>query len=485
MKVPQHICRPLGQVLIGFSGAYLLPIGVSIGFRDGRALPFAVTAVLCAFTGILLRWLARRSRRELRTRDSFLMIAPSFLLMALFSALPFWYCLPGSSFTQAYFEAMSGLTTTGATAFSGLVSLPPSINLWRHQLGWIGGFAALGMVMSAVPLIGVGRLRIYRLQAIGPIRDPQLMPRVNEIVGSMWVIYIVLTTLCAIALRLAGMSWFDAVCHAFSTLSLSGASTHDASIAWFHSPLIEGVLAVFMLIGGLNFLTHFTVWRERSLVPYRQDPEVYPFLLLVLASCVLVAIYLVGAGGSPDAGAAMRHASFEVISMATTTGFVSSDYARWPLPALLWLLILTSVACSHGSAGSGIKMIRIQILFRQTTREMEGLVHPNAVRALKLGNRIIPDGTVQSVLAFAHLYAMSVVALTFVLMISGVDLVTAISAILAAINNTAHGLGAVGPGHSFGHFTSFQTWVCIVAMLLGRLELLGLLVPLTPAFWRQ
>ncbi len=485
MKLPQHICRPLGQVLVGFSGAFALPIGISLGFGDGHALPFAACAVLCLIYGVALRRLARRSTQELRTRDSYLLIAPSFLIMALFAALPIWYCLPGLSFTRAYFEAMSDLTTTGATALSGLDSLPPSINFWRHQLGWIGGFAALGMAMSAVPLIGFGRLRIYRLQPSGPIHDPQRIPRVNDVAGSMWLIYIGLTALCALALRLAGMNWFDAVCHAFSTLSLSGASTHDANITWFHSPLIEMVLAAFMLIGGLNFLTHLAAWRERSLEPYRTDSEAYAFLLLVLASCGVVAFYLGITGAYGNLWISLGQASFNVISMATTTGFVSSDYAHWPLPASLWMLILSSIACSHGSAGSGIRMLRMQILAQQTRREIEGLVHPTAVRTLKIGNRIIPDRTVQSVLAFAHLYAMSVIALTFVLMISGVDLVTAISAILAAINNTAHGLGAVGPGHTFGHFSPFQTWVCIFAMLLGRLEVLGLLIPLTAAYWRQ
>lgn len=485
MKLPRHICRPLGQVLIGFSGAYLLPIGVSLACRDGLAPPFAATAVLCLVYGLLLRRLAGRTTQELRTRDSYLLIAPSFLIMALFAALPLWYSLPGLSFTHAYFEAMSNLTTTGATVLSGLDALPPSLNFWRHQLGWIGGFAALGMAMSAVPLIGFGRLRIYRLQPTGPIHDPQRIPRVTDIAGSMWLIYIGLTVLCALALRLAGMNWFDAVCHAFSTLSLSGTSTHDANIAWFHSPLIETVLAAFMLIGGLNFLTHLTAWRERSITPYRTDSEAYAYLLLVLASCVIIAVYLCSSGACTDGWTALGRASFEVISMATTTGYVANDYSAWPLPAMLWLLILASIACSHGSAGSGIRMLRMQILARQTRREIEGLVHPHSVRALKIGNRIIPDRTVQSVLAFAHLYAMSVIALTFVLMISGVDLLTAISAILAAINNTAHGLGAVGPGHSFGHFDTFQTWVCTFAMLLGRLEVLGLLIPLTAAYWRQ
>lgn len=485
MKLPQHIGRPLGQVLIGFSGAFLFPIGISLGLRDGLLLPFAAAALLCLTLGVLLRRLAQGSGLELRTRDSYLLIAPSFAIMAVFGALPVWLGLPGLDFTHAYFEAMSDLTTTGATALPRLDTLPPSINLWRHQLGWIGGFAALGMALSAVPLIGFGRLQIYRLQPVGLVNDPQRIPRVNDIAGSMWLIYIALTALCAAALRLAGMSWFDAVCHALSTLSLSGTSTHDANIAWFHSPLIETVLAAFMLIGGLNFLTHLAAWRERSVEPYRRDAEAYAFLLLVLASCAAIAVYLGVAGAYPDSWTALGHASFNVISMATTTGFVSSDYSGWPLPATLWMLILACIACSHGSAGSGIRMIRMQILARQTRREIEGLVHPHAVRALKVGQRIIPDRTVQSVLAFAHLYAMSVIALTFLLLISGLDLLTSISAVLAAINNTAHGLGAVGPGHNFSQFTPFQTWVCIFAMLLGRLEVLGLLIPLTPAFWRQ
>jgi trk system potassium uptake protein TrkH len=485
VKLRQHIYRPLGHVLTGFSAAFVAPIGVSLLYGDGRALPFAAAALLCLVSALLLRWFGRHGDLELRTRDSFLMIAPSYLLMALFAAMPLWFCLPQLTPTEAYFEAMSGLTTTGATVLNGLDALPPSINLWRHQLGWIGGFAALGMTMSAVPLIGLGRLRIYRLQPTGSLRDSQLTPRVNEIVGTLWLIYVALTVLCVLALHVAGMGWFDAVCHALSTLSLTGTSTHDASIAWFHSPLIEFVIALFMLIGSLNFITHFSAWHARNAQPYRRDPEVCASLLLIVASCVLIAVYLASSGVYAGVLAALRHCSFDVISMATSTGFVSSDYALWPLPSALWMMVLTCVACSSGSAGGGIKMIRMQILFRQTGREIDGLVHPHSVRALKLGERIIPDRMVQSVLAFVHLYALSVIVLGFVLMISGVDLLTAFSAILAAINNTAHGVGAVGPGHSFGHFNTFQTWVCIVAMLLGRLELLGLIIPLTPAYWKQ
>jgi trk system potassium uptake protein TrkH len=288
-----------------------------------------------------------------------------------------------------------------------------------------------------------------------------------------------------LALKLAGMGWFDAVCHAMSTLSLGGFSTHDASIAYFHSPLIESVLAVFMLIGGINYMTHFNAWRERRLGIYPEDSEAIAFLTLVLGSCVLVAVYLVISGIYPNLLTSLRHAAFNVISMATDNGFVSADYDDWPLAAPLWMLLLACVACSTGSTGGGIKMIRTLILFRQSGREVDSLVHPNVVRALKIGERVIPERVVQSVLGFVHLYAISVIGLTFVLILSGLDFLSASSAIISTINNTAHGLRAVGPGSTFQGLTDFQTWVCIVSMLLGRLEIFVLLVPLTPSYWRE
>jgi trk system potassium uptake protein TrkH len=485
VTVPRHLCRPLGQVMVGFAGAFLVPAGVALLLRDGQGLHFVMAAAIDLLAGLLLLWLGRGSAREPRARDTFLLLGPAYGLMALTAALPFRLALHGLSLTGAYFEAMSGLTTTGATVLTDLDSLPPSLNLWRHELGWIGGFFALGIAMAAFPLPGAGRLGVFHLQPAAPIRDPQLSPQATAMVRSLWALYVALTGLCALALRLAGMDWFDATCHALSTLSLSGISTHDAGIAWFHSPLIEGVLAVFMLIGGLNFLTHLAAWRQHSLGVYRRDPEVFAILLLVLGSVVFVAIALISRGTYADRWSALRQAGFNVISMATTTGFSNGSYDHWPLTATLWLLLLSVFAASSGSAGGGIRMLRLLVLFRQTGHEIQALVHPRAVQVLKIGQRVISERNVRAVLAFVHLYAVSVIVLSLLLMLSGADLLTAVSAVLASINNTAHGLGAVGPGHGFGALSGTQTWICTFAMLLGRLELFGLLVPLTPTFWRQ
>jgi len=306
-----------------------------------------------------------------------------------------------------------------------------------------------------------------------------------ETAKGLWLVYAGITLICIVAYRLAGMTWFDAVCHAFTTMGLGGFSTHDASYGYFDSPLIEGVAIVFMLIAGINFATHFLAWRERSPRPYRADPEAGMFVLVTLASCLMIAVYLWQQGVYPDFLTALRYASFNVVSIATTTGYSNTDYNLWPAFAPLWMLFLCCFASSSGSTGSGIKMVRARLLVQQGLREMVKLVHPSAQVPVKLSGRVVPNQIVFAVLAFMSIYGACVTVMTFLLLVTGLDFITAFSAVIASINNTGPGLNQIGPAATYAVLTDFQTWVCTVAMLLGRLELFALLIIFTPAFWRR
>jgi trk system potassium uptake protein len=317
------------------------------------------------------------------------------------------------------------------------------------------------------------------------MKDAKLTPRITETAKGLWLVYAGITLACVFAYRWAGMSWFDAVCHAFTTMGLGAFSTHDASYGFFGSPLIEGVAIVFMLLAGINFATHFLAWRERSLHPYRVDPEARMFLLVTLASCVMIAVYLWRQGVYPDFMTALRYAGFNVVSIATTTGYSNTDFNLWPAFAPLWMLFLCCFVSSSGSTGGGIKMIRAELLVLQGLREMVKLIHPSAQVTVKLGGQVIPNQIVFAVLAFMSIYGACVVSMTFLLLVTGLDFISAFSAVIASINNTGPGLNQVGPATTYQALTDFQTWVCTIAMLLGRLELFTLLIIFTPAFWRR
>jgi trk system potassium uptake protein TrkH len=479
-----HVIRPLGILLMAFSAAFLPPIGVSLYFDEG-ALPAFVAGASVNFAAGFVMWgLGRRHRRELKSRDGFLLVALIWMLLAATATVPMVVGL-GMSFTDAYFETVSGLTTTGATVITGLDHIPHAHNLWRHELTWLGGLGIIGLAMAVLPLLGVGGMQVYRAEATGPIKDSKLTPRFVQTARSIWMIYFGLTVACILAFHVGGMRWFDAVCHAFSVMSLGGFSTHDASMGHFDSPLLEALAVLFMLLAGINFATHFVCWRARSLKPYVRDAEIRTMLLLVLGSCVAMSVWLVAVDVYPDWPSALRHSVFNIVSVGLTCGLASTDYGQWPIFASVWMLALSCVLSAAGSTGGGIKMIRLLILFKQSARELMSLVHPSAVSTLKVGGQVISDRTALSVFGFIHLYTMSVVSLSFALTISGVDLSTAFGAVIASINNTGPALGIVGPAGTYQPLTDFQTWICTVAMLVGRLEVFVLIVLLTPTFWKE
>jgi len=478
------VVRVFGLLLVCFALTLLVPLIFSWWWNDGANSAYDEAFLLTLAVGVALWWPARHERRELKVRDGFLMVVLVWTVLPVFASMPLLFQL-GVSFTDAYFEAMSGLTTTGSTVLSNLDTLPASINLWRGMLVWLGGMGLIVLAVAILPLLGIGGRQMFKAETPGPMKDSQLTPRMTQTAKGLWGVYAAVTLLCILSLRWAGMSWFDAVMHSFSTMGLGGFSSHDASFGHWNSPVIEAVTIVFMLLAGMNFATMFLALHGRSFQPYLRDPEARWFLAVTLASVFGIAIYLWLQGTYPNFLTALRHSAFNLVSIATTTGFASVDFNLWPAFAPLWMLFLSSFVTSAGSTGGGIKMIRAIILYKQVYRELLRAMHPNVVWPVRIGGNPVPHNILFAVLAFSFMYMTSIATLTLLLSFSGLDIVTAFSAVVASINNTGPGLNQVGPATTYEVLTDFQTWVCTFAMLLGRLEIFTLLVVLTPAFWRR
>ena len=479
------VLNVLSRVLLLFAMTMALPWAFSMGFDDGAQRAFAYSLAATLVCGLAL-WLATfHERRELQVRDGFLLVALVWTVLPAFATLPLLVSLPGLSFTDAYFEAVSGLTASGATVLTGLDSLPPSVNLWRGFMIWLGGMGVIVLAVAILPLLGVGGSQLFKAETPTPMKDTKLTPRIAETAKGLWLVYFGFTAACMLAYWLAGMTWLDALMHGFTTMGLGGFSTHDASYAHWDSPAIEAVAIAFMLVAAINFATHFLAWRRLSLRAYVLDPEARVMVAVLALAVLLIAGYLTLTGVYEEFGTAMRYSAFNVVSVATTTGYASTDFGEWPVFAPLLMLFLCSFISSSGSTGSGIKMVRAQILFKQLFRELLRTIHPRIYSPVKLAGRPVSNATVFAVLAYLFVYVASVVVLSLLLTASGLDVLTAFSAAVVSLNNTGPGLGEVGPASTYAVLTDTQTWICSFAMLLGRLELFTLLVVLTPAFWRK
>jgi trk system potassium uptake protein TrkH len=468
-----------------FGALMLLPLVVGHVLSDAASRAYDLSVVLTIAVGTLLWLAARRSRAELQAHHGFLLVALVWTALPALATLPLLLGIPGLSFTDAYFETSSAMTTTGATVLVGLDALPPSINVWRALLQWIGGMGVVVLAVAILPMLRVGGREVFRAETPGPMKDQKLTPRIAQTAKGLWAVYLSLTAACILAYRWGGMSWLDALIHAFTTLSLGGYSSHDASFAFFDSPLLEAIAVVFMLAAGVNFGTHFMALRGRSLAPYRRDPEVFAFLAVLVLSCAAVAALLFFHGTYGSAASAFRYAAFNVVSIATTTGYASADYALWPLIAPLWMLTLCCFASCSGSTGGGIKMIRAQLLVVQTGALVKQLIHPRAFIPVKLGAMQVGAPVILAMLGFLMVFAGTALVAVLALVASGLDLLSALTGAIACITNTGPGLGAVGPSGNYASLGEFQKWVLAGTMLLGRLELFTLLVVFSPAFWKR
>ena len=476
----------MSRVIVAFSFAFLVP-AVWAWFEDDRPdqLIWEAGFALTLLSGLLLWWLTRRHRRELLARDGFVLVNLVWLVLPAYSALPLYLSVPDISWSRAYFEAMSALTATGATALSGLDELPVSVNVWRCFLQLIGGLGIMLLVVAVLPLLGLGGMQLYKAETPGPMKDTKFTPRIAETARGLWGVYFLFSLACLAAYRWAGMSWADAFMHMCTTMGLGGFSAYDASFAHFNSERIEWVAIVFMTLAGISFVRYFVVLRNRSLRPITSDHEIRTYLALLVLSTGVVTALLMIHGVYDDGLQALRMSAFHVVSLATTTGYAATDYAQWPVFAPVFLLFLGCFASCAGSTGGGIKMVRMILLVKQARRELVRIIHPRVVNPVTLAGHVVPISVMTAVLGFMLIYGAATMGLSMLLLFSGLDIVTAFSAVVATVNNIRPGLGQVRPSRNFGGLSSFQTWVLSFAMLLGRLELLSVLVLFTGHFWRK
>jgi trk system potassium uptake protein len=475
----------LGGILMLFAGAMLVPLAFAFLGGDAALWAYDGAIAITFVSGLAMFLLCRPYKRELQARDGFLLVSLVWTVLPAFGTLPLLFYIPGLSFTDAYFEAVSGLTTTGATVLTGLDNLPTSINVWRCFMVLIGGMGILVLAVAILPLLGVGGSQLFRAETPGPMKDQKLTPRIAETARGLWVVYFAIALSCFVAYLVAGMGWADAFMHMCSTMGLGGFAAYDASFGHFNSPAIEAVAIVFMAIAGVNFALYFVAWKQRSLKSVWRDIEARFFFAVLVAAVLGVAGFLTVHGVYATFTESLRHAAFNVISVATTTGFATVDYAQWPIFAPVLMLFLCCFATCAGSTGGGIKMIRAILLLKGARRELKRIVHPRAVVPVRLGHAAVDANVLQSVLAFMLIYGAVMIGATMLLLFSGMDVVSAFTAVVACINNTGPGLGQVGPAANYQGLTDFQTWVCTVTMLLGRLELFSILVLFTASFWRK
>jgi trk system potassium uptake protein TrkH len=475
----------LGAMLMFFSITYLMPIAASLIYADGTWIDFVAAMAIAFVCGALMFFVGLRNKRELKPRDGFLLVTLAWILMAAIATVPLMMVIDELTFTDAFFETMSGLTTTGATVLTGLEKLPPALNLWRHELNWLGGMGIIVLAVAILPLLGVGGMQLFKAETTGVNKESKLTARIADTAKALWLVYFALTVACILLLKLVGLNWLDSICHAFAALALGGFSTYDASVGQFDSPAVEAVLIAFMMLAGINFATHFVAWRGRSLSAYWRDAEAKAFVALIAASILICSTYLWLQGVYPEFLDNLRHVAFNLVSVATDCGFASQDFDKWPAFVPWWMLFLSCVSVCAGSTGGGIKMVRTIILAQQAHIELKKLIHPRAVMPLRVGSMTVAPSIAGAVLGFIFLYMLTVGELTFFLVASGLDFTSSISAIIACINNMGPGLNVVGPAQNYQVLTDFQTWICTSAMLIGRLEVMTIFVLFTPSFWRS
>lgn len=474
----------LSKLSLLFALLIVFPIMVSHWYDD-QALPaFSQTAIFTVLISLLTWLITYRYQRELRPRDGFTLVVLLWVEFAVVAAMPFYLHFPEMSFTNAFFEAMSGLTTTGATIISGLDALAPSLNFWRHMLNWLGGMGIIVLAVAILPMLGVGGTQLFKAEIPGIEKDAKMAPRISDTAKRLWELYLLGTLLTCFCLHWAGMGWFDAICHAMSTFSLGGFSTHDNSVAHFNSPMIELVMMVSMLFGGINFANHFTLFQQKSWRHYWQDEECKTMLSVLFISILVCSLYLYYKGFY-SLSDAFRYVSFNYISIGLASGFANADFASWPLTVSLWMFFLSNILANTGSMGGGIKLARALALYKLSLREITLLLHPDAVRSVKVNGRSLHERTAMAIMAFIFVYFMTVVVFTFALMITGLDMLTALTAIVACITNAGPGLGSVGPSQNYAALSDMQKWLCTMVMLLGRLEIFTVLMLFTPNYWKK
>ena len=482
MKFP-YTTRILGTLLMLFSFAQLFPGFLAYFFEEKEFVyNFVVTGFITFLIGCFLFFLASEKNGDLRTKDGFIITIFFWTVLGFFGSIPFYLAeLDGVSYIDSLFESISGLTTTGATVLIGLDDMPRSLLFYRQLLQWLGGMGIIVLAVAVLPLLGVGGMQLYKAETPGPLKDSKLTPRITETAKALWFVYLSMTISCSILYKYFGMSWFDAVCHAFSTISIGGFSTHDDSFAFFDNSGLRWTAIIFMVISGINFALHYLAWTKKRLFHYFYDSEVKLYLSLLSSTALITYMTLYFSENIYDE--MIVDSVFQAVSIGTTTGFLTSNYSNWPLFVPIMLLIAAFIGACAGSTGGGIKVIRALILIRQGSSEITKLIHPNAVVSIKFGKKSLDPRVSESVWGFFAVYVATFLMILMFLLSQNNDFLTAFSAVGATLNNLGPGLGAVS--ENYKDLTDWSKLVLCIAMLLGRLEIFTLLLLFTPAFWRN
>jgi trk system potassium uptake protein TrkH len=477
------VLKVLGVLLALFSSTLLPPLIIALWSSETTVGAFGTAWAVTLVTGLACWWPVRRATRDLTYRDGFLIVVLFWTVLTAFGSLPFMLSPePVMSVTDSFFESMSGITTTGATVLTGIDELPLSVRYYRQQLQWLGGMGIIVLAVAVMPMLGVGGMQLYRAETPGPVKDTKLTPRITQTAKALWFLYLGLTVLCAVSYWAAGMTLFDAVSHSFSTVAIGGFSTHDASLGYFNSTPVYATAVVFMFLSGINFALHFSVWRARRIELYLMDPEVRTYAAFLGAGALITVAVLEAHTAFDTTMESIVHGVFQVVSIGTTTGFTSTGFDWWPTLLPVMLIIMSAVGGCATSTAGGIKVIRVVLLYKQGRREINRLIHPSAIMPIKLGGKPVADNVINAVWGFFALYVLSYVVLSLAVSATGLDYVTAFSAVTACLNNLGPGLGEAA-GH-YGTLNDTAKWLLAFAMLLGRLELFTLLVLFTHTFWR-
>ncbi|WP_032803404.1 TrkH family potassium uptake protein [Haemophilus sp. oral taxon 851] len=482
------IIRIIGILVMCFSGTMLIPAFVALIYGDGGGKAFMQAFMLSLTAGTLLWWPCHHHKQELRSRDGFLIVVAFWFVLGGLATLPLLlFDAPHLTVSSAVFEAFSGLTTTGATVMTGLDNLPKAILFYRQFLQWLGGMGIIVLAIAIIPLLGIGGMQLYRAEMSGPMKEQKIRPRITETAKVLWMIYLFLTLSCALAYWLAGMSVFDAITHSFSTVSIGGFSTHDASIGYFNSPLINGITVLFLLVSACNFGLHFrafsTIGRENFFKIYLRDPEFRFFISIQVILVVVCTLVMWGHSYFKTSWQDFEQVLFQAVSISTTTGYTTSDFAAWPSFVPVLLISASFMGGCAGSVGGGLRVARVLVLYLQGKRELKRVVHPNLVYPIKWGKNVLDERVIGSIWAFFSAYILVFLICLLGVIACGVEPFNAFNAVLASINNLGPGLGAVSS--NMIAIPDSAKWILTIAMVCGRLEIFTLLALFTPAFWRS
>jgi len=479
----RYILNVVGALTFFFGLTMLFPMGVSLIYRDASLVPLLESMLITLTSGLIVHLIFRRSRAEfISQREGMAIVAVGWTAVGIFGALPFYLGNLFGSFTDAFFESVSGFTTTGASVLTNIEIVSHSLLFWRSFIQWLGGMGIIVLSLAILPFLGVGGMQLYKAEVPTPVPD-KLKPRIRDTASLLWKVYVLISLLQIAFLMFGGMSLFDAVCHTFTTMPTGGFSTKNASIGHYQSLYFDCIFILFMILAGINFSLHYQLLRGRTLA-FWHDSECRFFLGAIVVFTVLVALN-VYRSVYDDIGEAFRYAAFQIVSILTTTGYATADYEQWPAFSQLVLLVSMFLGASAGSTGGGMKCLRVMLFFKYCIRELFYLVHPRAVAHVKIGGKVVQEDVIRSVMGFLGMYTGLFVISSLLLSAMGVDLITAIAAVAATIGNIGPGLGLVGPVDNYAGIPFAGKWLLIWCMLLGRLEIYTVIIFFAPAFWRK